>query len=542
MSSIRPARLNQPRSKMSGFGDFPPNMAPRDALIVRQEAPPAHTVVRYSGEELARQELGPANPYQGANAKKRKNLLTGHADEAFLDEHTFRSEHRAAERRSREYQSGEAVKAAAAALRAKRQKKGDATILEGDNAYVGPWAKYRHHEEEEDEGEEPLGSDEEYEVVEVDVEDDYVVESGTVNRAPTDALAKREEQDKAGEETTTFHGENPLDYQGRSYMHIPQDLDVDLRKEVGSVTNFIPRKLLHTWKNHSKAVTALRFFPGSGHLLLSASADSTVKIWDVYHQKELLRTYSGHNKAIADISFNSSGTQFLSASYDRMIKLWDTETGTCVNKFTTGKTPHVVRFNPSPEHSNEFLSGMSDKKIVQFDTRTREVTQEYDHHLAAINTITFVDENRRFITTSDDKSLRAWDYNIPVPIKYIAETDMYPMTRSAAHPSGKYVAFQSSDNQIVVYGATDKFRRNRKKSYQGHNNAGLAIDIDCSPDGQFLASGDSAGFVCFWDWKTGKMYHKLQASDQAVTCVQWHPQETSKVVTAGLQGDIKYWD
>lgn len=59
---------------------------------------------------------------------------------------------------------------------------------------------------------------------------------------------------------------------------------------------------------------------------------------------------------------------------------------------------------------NEFLAGMSDKKIVQFDVRVAgaKPVQEYDHHLGPVNTITFCDEDRRFITTSDDKSLRAW--------------------------------------------------------------------------------------------------------------------------------------
>jgi len=123
--------------------------------------------------------------------------------------------------------------------------------------------------------------------------------------------------------------------------------------------------------------------------------------------------------------------------------------------------------------------------------------QEYDHHLGPVNTITFCDSNRRFITTSDDKSLRAWEYNIPVPIKYIAEAEMFAMVRSSPHPSGKYVAFQSSDNQIVVYSSSDRFRQNRKKSFRGHNNAGYAIDVAISPDGGMVASGDSAGYVCF---------------------------------------------
>ena len=48
--------------------------------------------------------------------------------------------------------------------------------------------------------------------------------------------------------------------------------------------------------------------------------------------------------------------------------------------------------------------------LSQWDIRTGEVVQEYDRHLGAVNTITFVDENRRFVSTSDDKSLRVWEW------------------------------------------------------------------------------------------------------------------------------------
>ena len=46
----------------------------------------------------------------------------------------------------------------------------------------------------------------------------------------------------------------------------------------------------------------------------------------------------------------------------------------------------------------------------QFDTTNGEIVQEYDRHLGAVNTVTFVDENRRFVTTSDDKSIRVWEW------------------------------------------------------------------------------------------------------------------------------------
>lgn len=43
--------------------------------------------------------------------------------------------------------------------------------------------------------------------------------------------------------------------------------------------------------------------------------------------------------------------------------------------------------------------------------------QEYDYHLSAVNSITFVDEGRRFVTTSDDKTIRVWELGIPVQVQ-----------------------------------------------------------------------------------------------------------------------------
>ncbi|KAI8554764.1 hypothetical protein RHMOL_Rhmol05G0122400 [Rhododendron molle] len=70
----------------------------------------------------------------------------------------------------------------------------------------------------------------------------------------------------------------------------------------------------------------------------------------------------------------------------------------------------VLRLNPDVDKQNMLLVGMSDKKIVQWDMNTGQITQEYDQHLGVVNTITFVDDNRRFITSSDDKSLRNWGF------------------------------------------------------------------------------------------------------------------------------------
>ncbi len=100
------------------------------------------------------------------------------------------------------------------------------------------------------------------------------------------------------------------------------------------------------------------------------------------------------------------------------------------------------------------MAGCSDKKIYQFDIDTGDTVQvgggsglgtlrerpsteakldvwdeadccphplplcqEYNYHLGAVNTVTFIEGGHRFVTTSDDKSIRMWEFGIPVQVR-----------------------------------------------------------------------------------------------------------------------------
>ena len=80
--------------------------------------------------------------------------------------------------------------------------------------------------------------------------------------------------------------------------------------------------------------------------------------------------------------------------------------------------------------------------------------------------MTFVDEGRRFVTTSDDKTIRAWEFGIPVQIKYIADPSMHSVPAVTLHPNAQWFIGTSLDNQIVTYSAKDRFRQNRKKTFK----------------------------------------------------------------------------
>uniref|UniRef100_UPI00358E4ADD pre-mRNA-processing factor 17 n=1 Tax=Myxine glutinosa TaxID=7769 RepID=UPI00358E4ADD len=525
-----------------------PEVASKEEIECGHSVDPTAREICYNApfEALFAPELGPKNPFKTKQFSAPRNTLAGFAESTNINAFTFEQQRRTfasygyAQDPSVDSQTASGDRFvgdldAAAAQRGltvfetSKKRPGDRRRrLQGNDpgdldGFLGPWGKYV------DEREVAKPTDEEQREL-----DEFAAKRQRRSRRVDEA---------PNEEKTIFHVKDSVDYQGRSYLHPPQDAEINLRADVPPPEKcYLPKKQIHAWTGHTKGVSAIRLFPRSGHLLLSCGMDSKLKLWEVYKERRCLRSFLGHSKAVRDACFNNDGTQFLSAGYDRLVRLWDTETGACISRFTNRRVPYCVRFNPDDDKQHLFVAGMSDKKIVTWDARSGEIVQEYDRHLGAVNTITFVDENRRFVTTSDDKSLRVWEWDIPVDFKYIAEPSMHSMPAVTLSPNGKWLGCQSMDNQILVFGAHNRFRLNKKKVFKGHMVAGYACALDFSPDMSYVISGDADGRLNVWDWKTTKLYSKLRAHDGVCIGCLWHPHETSRIITCGWDGLIKLWD
>ncbi|KAJ8355685.1 hypothetical protein SKAU_G00184790 [Synaphobranchus kaupii] len=490
-----------------------PEVAVKEDVMTGSHLDPSLKEVTFNPtyETMFAPEFGPVNPFKTQQMAAPRNMLSGFAEPAHVNDFMFEQQRRTfstygyaldpsvdtSQVSSSSYigaldeaekNKGLTVFEASAKKAGDKRKKlkgGDASEIEG---FLGPWAKYV----------------DEKEVAKPSEEEQKELDEITAKRQKKG----KNEEEAPGEEKTVLH----------------------------------VKDICTSGPGTRRASVPYVCFLFLVNLLLSCSMDCKIKLWEVYKERRCMRTFIGHSKAVRDICFNNTGTQFLSAGYDRYLKLWDTETGKCISRFTNRKVPYCVKFNPDEDKQSLFVAGMSDKKIVQWDVRSGEVVQEYDRHLGAVNTITFVDENRRFVSTSDDKSLRVWEWDIPVDFKYIAEPSMHSMPAVTLSPNGKWLACQSMDNQILIFGAQNRFRLNKKKIFKGHMVAGYACQVDFSPDMSYVVSGDADGKLNIWDWKTTKLYHRIKAHDKVCISALWHPHETSKVLTCGWDGQIKLWD
>jgi pre-mRNA-processing factor 17 len=449
-------------------------------------------------EQMYRPTFGPQNP---TNKKLDQNLLTGNAEHFNMNDNVFKMEFE------------EKSKLGVSTTKLKRKKGVSDPTKSG---YLGPWASY----------DQPVETTQ-------DFDDEFYEDILEEPEQKKKVIEPKEPIDKSVPKfSTKFYLKETQDYQGRTFIAPPSGY-----KPGTHPLNYLPKQKIHTYSSHSKNVTAVEFFPIYGHLLLSASADSSIKIWDVMSHRSLIRDYLGHEKGVKCINFQADGKVFGSGGYDNLVRLWDTETGQVKETFTHEKTPLVIKMHPDKKHS--VFIGTQDKKILQYDTRSNQVVQKYEGHAGPINSINFLDN--LMISTAEDKSLRVWEYGIPVVYKYVSDHSMQSIVSVAIHPKDHFLIAQSMDSHIHVFD-TDKWKIHKGKKFVGHVINAYHCQVGFSNDGKYVISGDQEGKLWIWDYKSTKKMKTFKSHEGVCIGAQWHPIETSKIVTCGYDNEINLFD
>lgn len=88
-----------------------------------------------------------------------------------------------------------------------------------------------------------------------------------------------------------------------------------------------------TLKGHTDAIQDVAF-DTTGKLLVSCSADMSIKLWDFQQSYDCIRTMLGHDHNVSSVAFMPGGDLIVSSSRDKSIKMWEVATGYCVKSLT----------------------------------------------------------------------------------------------------------------------------------------------------------------------------------------------------------------
>jgi GTPase SAR1 family protein len=128
---------------------------------------------------------------------------------------------------------------------------------------------------------------------------------------------------------------------------------------IGTTAGFIGKydvasgDVFYTSAAHSGSINSLVSVPSAG-IFISASSDSTIKIWNGLTGKNVL-TLEGHPSDILDLSCHPREPILASVGFGDTMCLWNWESGECLAVFRTGDEPMSVAFGAD---GSEIFVGM----------------------------------------------------------------------------------------------------------------------------------------------------------------------------------------
>lgn len=175
-------------------------------------------------------------------------------------------------------------------------------------------------------------------------------------------------------------------------------------------------------------------FNRDGSFMATASADKTIKIWQV-PSGEVIKTFEGHTDAVRYVRFVQDDKLLISVSEDLSTRVWEIETGKQVY-FKKDFQKAILAFDVTQD-GKFFALGGRDKEIIIYETATGSQRHRLSGHKNWIRSLAFSPDGKILASGGDDKIINLWQTDTGAKIKEYPQRDLVnDLTYTA---DGKYL-------------------------------------------------------------------------------------------------------
>lgn len=242
------------------------------------------------------------------------------------------------------------------------------------------------------------------------------------------------------------------------------------------------------------------------------------------------RVVQGHNKSITALGTGNSGKSqtFWTGSFEGRVCSWDSDSGLGSRVEGSSHTNQVAAFAATP---SRVYSVAWDDTLRIADTAGNTFIGEASKLTAQPRSMASAD-GRLFVATASGIDIFSKDSLVgSLPTKNFTPTAI------SAH--GSLVAVGSDANTVYIY-TIDASNKLTQKDKLENSTAAITV-LSFSPNGAFLAAGNSSGKIAVydtgsWDIKTDRW----SAHTSRVLSISWNPASTH-AVTGGLDTNVFVW-
>ncbi len=281
---------------------------------------------------------------------------------------------------------------------------------------------------------------------------------------------------------------------------------------------------------HRDAVVWLSVSP-DGSLLLSASTDRAIKLWDM-DTVSLRRNLGTHKEMARQALFMPDGVHALTAGDDGEIVLRSLAEGTVVHVFAADALGAANKIAISPD-GRVAVSGHRSGGVVVWDIDNRQVRHVMTGHAWPVVSVAVSPDGRRAVSGSIDGVLKLWDIDAG-----------YQARDWLGHERGAYGAAFTADGLRLVTGSGDFSIKlwdveagTEIRRFAGHSGTVYALVL--SADEKRILSGSLDGTARIWDVDTGRELAQFADGGGPVYAVAFAAD--GSVLTGNRSGAIKAW-
>ena len=306
-----------------------------------------------------------------------------------------------------------------------------------------------------------------------------------------------------------------------------------------ATANAAPRPELIVQTGHSGTASALAL-SHDGQWLASASADHSVRLWDIRSGREV-RSLRGHPQEVNAVAWSRDDKLLATGGNDGVIRLWDPWTGRLLVTLE-GHKGFVMALAFGPD-GQSLASVGTDKTIRLWSHPSGRLLRSVEGLAESADTLAWSLDGRMLATGGVDRVVRLWDTTTWREQRAL-RGGKGAVSTVAFSPDGRTLAFGSDDTQdsdtpgastVHVYELPSGRALRTLKA-----GTPYVFAVAFSPDSRTLAGANEGPAVLLWDVATGRLLRPLAGHTDAVKSLLY--MADGRLVSGGFEGQIRIWD
>lgn len=228
-------------------------------------------------------------------------------------------------------------------------------------------------------------------------------------------------------------------------------------------------------------------------------------------QNKLQSSWTHQQADIHALEFSADGKLLLSSSADSTLKIWDWQKQELLDSLKLRNAQTFAAF--SPQDSEVIAMGSEEGFVRFYNWKTQTVIAELKAHSASINSLHFSEDGKYLTSSADDKMAIVWDTQTAEKV-LLLQGHASPLLHARFSENGEYLVTASKDKEAKVWQTNNNDIV--RLEYKGHTSE--LLDARFLGDNQYILTTSKDGLAKIWT-KEGELLKTFDFTDSITAAI-----------------------